>query len=122
MADISYNVSIKVDKDFLSNSVSVSNVTANMTEVGMNSMTLALSTNATTINTANLSRVGVGFFRNLNTATAATVSIGIIAGGSFGAFSTLRPGEPAIYRLAEGVTYGAVGPAGSRLRVDITEG
>lgn len=122
MADISYTLSMKVDKDFLSNSVSVGNVTASMAEVGMSSMTLALSTNATQISTANLSSVGLAFMRNLSTATAATVTIGIDAGGSFLAFNTLRAGEPSIYRLTPGVNYFARGTAGTRLRVDITEG
>lgn len=122
MPDISYNVSLKVDKDFLNNSVSVANVTANMSQVGMQSVTLTLSTNATQISTANLSSVGLAFMRNLSTATAATVTIGIDAGGSFLGFNTLRAGEPAIYRLTAGQNYFAVGSAGSRLRVDITEG
>ena len=122
MPDISYSVSLKVDKDFLNNSVSVANVTANMNQVGMQSVTLTLSTNAVQISTANLSSVGLAFMRNLSTATAATVTIGIDAGGSFLGFNTLRAGEPAIYRLSAGQNYFAVGTAGSRLRVDITEG
>ena len=122
MPDISYNVSLKLDKDYLNNSVSVANVTASMNEVGMNSMTMALSTNATQISTANLSSVGLAFFRNLSTATAATVTIGIDEGGSFVGFCTLRAGEPAILRLSAGTDYKARGTAGTRLRVDITEG
>ena len=122
MPDISYNVSLKVDKDFLNNSVSVANVTANMSQVGMQSVTLTLSTNAVQITTANLSSVGLAFMRNLSTATAATVTVGIDAGGSFLGFNTLRSGEPAIYRLTPGINYFARGTAGSRLRVDITEG
>jgi len=122
MADISYTLSMKVDKDFLSNSVSVGNVTATMSEVGMNSMTMALSTNVTQISSANLSSVGLAFFRNLSTATGATVTIGIDAGGSFVGFCTLRAGEPAILRLSAGTDYKARGTAGTRLRVDITEG
>jgi|688.fasta_scaffold852743_2 hypothetical protein len=122
MPDISYAVSLKVDKEFLSNSVSVGNATANMNQVGMQSFTLTLSTNAVQITTANLSSVGLAFMRNLSTATAATVTVGIDAGGSFLGFNTLRAGEPAIYRLSAGQNYFATGTAGSRLRVDITEG
>jgi hypothetical protein len=122
MADISYTLSMKVDKEFLSNSVSVGNVTATMSEAGMSSMTMALSTNVTQISTANLSRVGMAFFRNLSTATAATVTIGISEGGSFVGFCTLRAGEPAVLRLSAGTDYRARGTAGTRLRVDITEG
>jgi hypothetical protein len=122
MPDISYNVALKLDKDYLNNSVSVVNVTATMSEVGMNSMTLALSTNPISISTANLTRVGLAFLRNLATATGATASIGIDAGGSFLGFCTLRAGEPAIFRMGTGTNYQAIGAAGTRLRVDITEG
>jgi len=122
MPDISYNVALKLDKEYLNNSVSVVNVTATMSEVGMNSMTLALSTNPISISTANLTRVGLAFLRNLATATGATAAIGIDAGGSFLGFCTLRAGEPAIFRMGAGTNYQAIGAAGTRLRVDITEG
>jgi hypothetical protein len=122
MPDISYNVSMKLDKDFLNNSVSVVNVTATMSQVGMNSVTLALSTNPVNISTANLTSVGLAFLRNLSTATASTAAIGIDAGGSFLGFCTLRAGEPALFRLGSGTNYQAIGAAGTRLRVDITEG
>lgn len=122
MPDISYNVALRVDKDFLNNSVSVQNVTATMNQVGMNSQTLTLSTNAVAISTANLTGVGLAFLRNLSTATAATCTIGIDSGGSFLGFCTLRAGEPAIFRMSAGAQYRAVGGTGSRLRVDVTEG
>jgi hypothetical protein len=122
MPDISYNVALRLDKDYLNNSVSVANVTATMSEVGMNSMTLALSTNPISISTANLTSVGLAFLRNLSTATAATATIGIAAGGSMAGFCTLRAGEPAIFRMSAGTNYQATGTAGTRLRVDITEG
>lgn len=122
MPDISYNVTLKVDKDYLGNSVSVQNVTATMSEVGLNSMTLALSANPVSITTANLSSVGMAFVRNLSTVATATASIGISEGGSFVGFTTLRAGEPAIFRMATGKDYQAIGSAGTRLRVDITEG
>jgi hypothetical protein len=122
MPDISYNVALKLDKDYLNNSISVANVTASMSQVGMNSMTLPLSTNAASISTANLTSVGMAFLRNLSTATASTATIGIDAGGSFVGFCTLRAGEPAIFRMSSGTNYQAIGTAGTRLRVDITEG
>ena len=122
MPDISYNVALKLDKDYLNNSVSVVNVTATMSQVGMNSMTLALSTNPVSISTANLTSVGLAFLRNLSTATAATATIGISEGGSFVGFCTLRAGEPSIFRMSSGKDYQAIGTAGTRLRVDITEG
>lgn len=122
MADISYSVSMRVDKGNLTNLISVGSVTADMSQVGMQSQTLTLSTNAVSISTANLSSVGMAFMRNLSTATASTCQIGIEAGGSFVALTTLRAGEPALFRLSTGVDYKAIGGSGARLRVDVTEG
>jgi hypothetical protein len=122
MPDISYSVSYLVSKGFLSNSVNAIGVTANMTNTGLLSQTLTLSTNAVSISTANLSSVGLAFLQNLSTSTIQTAAIGIAAGGSFVGFATLRAGEPAIVRLSSGTTYQATGAAGARLRVDITEG
>lgn len=122
MADISYSVSVKVDKGFLANQVNVSGVTANMGEAGMQSLTYTLTTNATSISTAGLSAVGLAFMRNLSTVTSSTAQIGIAAGGSFASFATLRAGEPVVFRMSDGWNYQAIGNAGVRLRVDITEG
>ncbi len=122
MADISYNVALSISKGYLSSSIQANGVTASMASAGLKSDTYTLSTNAINISTANLAQVGIAFLRNISTATAATVQIGIQEGGSFAAFAMLRAGEPAITRLASGRTYQAIGTAGSRLRVDITEG
>ena len=113
---------MKVNKGFLQADVNARGVTAAMTSDAMISTTYALSTNATTLSTANLSSVGFGVFRNLSTATASTAQIGIDAGGSFVSLATLKAGEPALFRLSTGQQYQAVGTAGTRLRVDITEG
>ena len=122
MADISYSISMRVDKENLSNAVSASAITATMNNVGLQSMTLTLSSSAVSITTANLSSVGMAFVRNLSTATSSTAQIGISAGGSFAPFTVLKAGEPQLFRLASGVEYQARGSAGARLRVDITEG
>ena len=122
MADISYSIAVKVDKQFLANNINANGVTASMALTGLKSDTYTLSTNAFSISTANLGTVGLGFLRNLSTATAATVQIGIEAGGSFVSFATLRAGEPAVMRLSTGTQYQVRGTAGGRLRVDITEG
>lgn len=122
MADISYSIAVKVDKQFLANNINANGVTASMALTGLKSDTYTLSTNASSISTANLGTVGLGFLRNLSTATAATVQIGIEAGGSFVSFATLRAGEPAVMRLSTGTQYQVLGTAGGRLRVDITEG
>lgn len=122
MADIAYSITMKVDKDNLSNSVSANGITASMAQVGLKSMTLSLTTSAVSISTANLTSVGMAFLRNLATATASTAQIGIEEGGSFVPFTTLRAGEPQLFRLSTGTEYKAIGTAGTRLRVDITEG
>jgi hypothetical protein len=122
MADINYSISYNVSKGFLSSSVNANGITASMADTGLISQTLTLSTNAVSISTSNLASVGLAFLQNLSTSTLQTAAIGIEAGGSFVGFATLRPGEPAILRLASGTTYKATGGAGSRLRVDITEG
>lgn len=122
MADVNYSVQVRVDKQFLSNTLSVSSVTATMSAVGMKSDTYVLSGTPTNISTANLTAVGLAFLRNLDSATAATCQIGVVSGGSFVPFSTLRAGEPAVLRLASGASYQATGSSGTRLRVDIIEG
>jgi len=122
MADISYSVTVAVNKDNLTNNLSASSVTATMNNAGLKSVTYTLTTTAVSISTANLTAVGLAFLRNLSTATASTAAIGIDAGGSFLGFCTLRAGEPALFRLGSGTNYQAIGAAGTRLRVDITEG
>lgn len=121
MADISYGCSISVNKDNLASQVSATNVTATMGVAGLRSVTYTLTTNATSISTANLAAVGLAFLRNLSTTTVATAQIGVNSGG-FVSFSTLRAGEPQVLRLTSGVDYQAIGVAGTRLRVDILEG
>lgn len=122
MSDITYSMSLKVDKGNLVNQIQVSQVTASMAKAGYSSLVYDLTTNATSISTANLTTVGLAFLRNLSTSSASTAQIGIEAGGSFVGFTTLRGSEPAIVRLSAGTEYQAIGVAGTRLRVDIAEG
>jgi hypothetical protein len=122
MPDITYALTLDVNKDNLANRVQVSQVTASMDRAGYKSAVYDLSTSVVSISTANLSAVGMAFLRNLSTASASTAQIGFEAGGSFLSFATLRGGEPAILRLSTGTEYQAIGVAGTRLRVDITEG
>lgn len=122
MPDITYSMSLKVDNGNFVNQVQVSQVTATQSKAGYSSLVYDLTTNATAISTANLSSVGMAFLRNLSTSSAATVQIGIEAGGSFVGFTTLRGSEPALVRLSSGTEYQAKGVAGARLRVDIAEG
>jgi len=122
MSDISYSMSMRVSKDYLEDLVSISGGTATMDNVGMKSLTITLSTNATSISTANLTAVGMAFLRNLQTSTASTVTVGVNDGGYVG-FSELRSGEGALIRLISGADYQAKGTTeGDRLRIDVTEG
>lgn len=122
MSDITYSMSLKVDKGNLVNQIQVSQVTASMAKAGYSSLVYDLTTNATAISTANLTAVGIAFLRNLSTSSASTAQVGIEAGGSFVGFTTLRGSEPAIVRLSAGTEYQAIGVSGTRLRVDIAEG
>jgi hypothetical protein len=122
MSDINYSLSYRIAKDGLANSIQVSNVTATMGVAGFKSLTYALTTNDTVLQTANLASIGMAFLQNLATATAATAQLGISPGGSFVGFATLRPGESALVRLSSGTDYVMRGAAGARVRVDISEG
>lgn len=122
MSDISYSISVRVSKDNLDNVVNVSGVTASMSLTGLRSDTYTLSSNASSISTANLGAVGLSYMRNLSTHTASTASVGVNSGGSYIPFASLRAGEAAVLRLASGSSYEAKGTTGTRLRVDITEG
>jgi hypothetical protein len=124
VADINYSINVQISKGNLSNALGASG-TASMAQVGLQTQTITVSTSsssATSISTANLSSVGIAFLRNLSTATASTVQVGISASGTFHPFATLRGGEPAMLRLATGAAYRAIGDATARLRVDVLEG
>lgn len=122
MADVTYSASLKVDKDYLNTSVQAASITATMAIAGMSSLTMTLGTAASSVITANLTAVGLAFFRNVSTSTASSAIVGIAAGGSNIGFCSLRAGEPAVVRLTSGTQYSAWGVAGTRLRIDITEG
>lgn len=122
MSDITYSISLNVNKDNLTSSINASGVTAAMASDGIQSATYALSGTPTNISTATLTSVGMAFLRNLSSSTATTCAVGIVSGGSMLPFAAPRPGETAILRLASGVSYQATGTTGTRLRVDITEG
>jgi hypothetical protein len=125
VADINYSINVLVSKDNLNSNTFISGVTATMDQTGLQTQTITVSTSsasATSISTANLTAVGLAFLRNLSTATASTVQVGLAVSGTFYAFSTLRAGEPAVLRLTPGASYKAIGDSTARLRVDITEG
>ena len=122
MADISIGASMSVAKSNLNNTIFAANVTANMNIAGLRTTVYTLSTTSVSISTANLTSVGVAYFRNLATDTAATAIVSVSNGGAAVPFAAPRPGEPAVMRLASGVSLSATGNTAAILRVDITEG
>jgi hypothetical protein len=122
VADITIGTSLIVSKDNLSSTTYVSNATATMSQTGMKSTVYTLSSAVTSISTANLSAVGMAHFRNLSTDTSATSLIWVVSGASVVKFAAPRAGEPAVFRLADGVSFQATGHTAAILRVDITEG
>jgi hypothetical protein len=122
MADITISTTLNVSKDNLSQSTQVIGATANMAQTGLRSTVYTLSTNAVSISTANLSAVGMAHFRNISTDTSATSIISVVSGANVIPFAAPRPGEPAVMRLASGVSFQATGHTAAILRVDITEG
>ena len=120
MADVSLSIMARVEKGNLSHSFSAQNITASMASVGMKSMTLSLTTASnTSIDTSGMTNPGLCFMRNLSTATSSTAQIGIVQSGSFISFSTVKAGEPAVFRMTPGTSLYAKGT--SQLRVDIIE-
>lgn len=122
MADISLGASMAVTKGNLNQSLFVAGVTADMAVSGLKTTVYTLSTSSVSISTANLASVGVAFFRNIATDTAATATVSVSNGGAAVPFATIRPGEPGLIRLTSGVSLSAVGHTAAILRVDITEG
>jgi hypothetical protein len=122
MPDISYSVTVRVDKGYLGDTFSANNVTATMNIDGMSGVTLSLGTATSSISTATLTSVGLGMFRNLSTSSSNTAQIGVVSSHTFYPFSTLRGGEVAVIRLAGSTDYAARAVSGTRLSVDITEG
>lgn len=122
MADIAIGTSLIVTKGNLAATLYSSNVTANMSQTGLRTTVYTLSTTAVSLSTANLSSVGVAHFWNLASDTNATATVQVVSGANTISFASLRPGEPAMLRLASGVSFQAIGHTAASLRVDITEG
>jgi len=122
MADISLGTALVVSRGNLAATLYSSNVTANMSQTGLRTTVYTLSTTAVSISTANLSSVGVAHFWNLASDTNATATVQVVSGANTTSFASLRPGEPAMLRLASGVSFQAIGHTAASLRVDITEG
>ena len=122
MSDISYSIQFRAARGLFNHSINASGVTADMSIDGMVSQTLTLTTNAVSIQTVNLSSVGLAYLQNLSTHTASTAVVGVNDGGGFVGFCSLNPAEASMLRLTEGTQYEAKGGDGTKLHVDILEG
>lgn len=121
MADINIGTTLIVSKGGLSQTIYTSNVTASMSQAGLRTTVYTLSTNASSISTANLLAVGVAHIQNIATDTNATALVSVVSGANTIAFAALRPGEPAMLRMAPNVSFQATGHTAALIRVDITE-
>lgn len=125
MADISYNISISVDKGSLDQAFSASGVTADCAASGLSTQTIQPGTNAAgtvSISTATLSSVGMFFARNLSTVSTATVSFGQLSAGTLVPTVSLRGGEASVGRLAAGQYAAQANLTGTQLVITIVEG
>lgn len=123
MADITYSLSMRLDKDNLSHSITVNNVTATMGTAGFKSITRTVNTaSAALIDTSGLASPGICFLRNLNTSTLSTAQVGVLdSSNQYQPVLGLRAGEQAVLRLVPSVQYYIIGTSGTTVRYDVTE-
>lgn len=103
MSDIIQQVSLQVNKGFLSQTLLASGVTANMAASGILQNTYTPGTNAAgtaAIATTTLTACGMFFARNLSTISTAAVSFGAMNAGAMVPTIKLRGGECATGRLS----------------------
>ena len=125
MADVTYSVSAQLNKDSLSQSFVAGGVTADCSQSGFSTVTVAPGTNAAgtaAISTATLTSVGLFFARNLSTVATASVSFGQLSGGTLVPTVSLLGGEASIGRLAAGNYAAQANVTGTRLLISIIEG
>jgi hypothetical protein len=121
MADISFSLSANVAKGSLSQSFSATGVTADMSQAGLLSVTLDLTTSSTQITTTTLSSLGLCIARNLATTETHTTSFGRMDGTTLVETVRLRAGEAAILRLSPGNYAAKAAVAGSKLLLQVLE-
>lgn len=100
-----------------------STATATMAVAGYRVQTPTIGTAVTAVSTANLSAVGYTYLRSLVTATQATCTItfGRLVSGTLHPVVTLRPNEPAAFRLASGEYAAQAAAEGYRMQIAILE-
>lgn len=104
---LSINVNAALSKDGLSETFAHSK-TASVSVAGYNVQSPTLGTAVSQISTATVSALGFAFLRSLVSTTQATCTItfGRLDGTTLHEVVKLKPGEPAMFRLAPG-SYGA---------------
>ena len=115
-------VSLSMAKGIVSESFAATQ-TASMSLAGYKVDSPIIGTAVSQISTASLSTLGVAYLRSLvtTTQTTCTLTFGRLDGATLHPVVKLRPGEPAMLRLAAG-NYAAQGAAeGYRLLVAILE-
>ena len=119
---VSVGCSISFSKNGLSDTFA-SQQTAVMSVAGYRVQTPTLGTAVATVSTANLSSVGYAFLRSLVTTTQATctITVGKLVSGTLHPVVTLRPNEPAVFRMAAGDYAAQAAAEGYRLQVAIFE-
>jgi hypothetical protein len=121
MPDITYSISLNVNKGSLQQNLLASNMTADISTAGMIAVTLNLGTAVTTVNTATMGTLGLCYARSLATETTHTVSFGRYSGGTLYETARLKAGEGAVLRLAPGDYAAKAAVAGSRLLLYVIE-
>ena len=125
MSDITYSINAQLSMDALSQSFVAGGVTADCSQAGFATVTVAPGTNAAgtvAISTATLASVGLYFARNLSTVSTSTVSFGQLSAGAMVPTVLLRGGEASIGRLAAGSYAAMANITGTRLLISIVEG
>jgi hypothetical protein len=109
-------------KDNITDSFSA-DATATMSSAGYKVQAPTFGTAASSISTATINTLGYAFLRSLVTTTESTCTItfGTLDGTTLNGAVRLRPGEPAVFRMAPG-NYGAqAADEGYRMLIAIVE-
>lgn len=100
-----------------------SDATATMSVAGYSVQAPTIGTAVASISTATISTLGYAFVKSLVTTTQATCTLtfGTMSGTAFNGMVRLRPGEPAVMRLAPGQYAAQAAAEGYRLLIATLE-
>jgi len=119
---LNLSISVAMNKNNVTQSF-VQSQTAAMDSAGYKVLSPVLGTSTQQISTATIEVAGYAFVRSLVTNTPATntVTIGRLDGTTLHEFVQLRPGEPAVLRLAAGDIGAKAAAEDSRILLGIFE-